>query len=128
MALSLQEKRALKKKSSSLGVELQPLVVYNNDETYADTITSISYGAGDEYFQQEACGLHHDETKHQQPSDTQQRAVQLMRPENLAIPFCYLCVGLMQGRALQLCGFLLRMSVDLYPHITCVSQVSRDHS
>lgn len=138
MPLSLQEQRVLKKKSSSLGVELQPLIVVDDEgaaDADTDTImTAISYGAApqdtdsltslnkadDVYSTQETSGLYHDENKpQQQPSDEHQRQVQLFRPENLAIPVCYLCVGLMQGKKLP--TIRLRKSWK-YPHLNTLNR------
>jgi hypothetical protein len=85
MSVYTKEQRSLKKKSSSLGVELQALVI--------DDTEVVSYGAPSDT---ESLMIQSETAK----SDGDQnvpRAVQLMRPENLAISMCYLCVGLMQG-------------------------------
>lgn len=93
-----QNTKSLKKKSSSLGVELQPLVL--------DDATSVSYyGSPDDgeegrertstITQKEAS---EKEAVNEDSVATLPRATQLMRPESLAIPACYLCVGLMQVR------------------------------
>lgn len=115
----MHQQCSLKKKSSSLGVELQPLIIDGND-----TSTAISYGTPNEtslasqptshsiggYFYQGEKGLcsGDDDSLKQEETATSTsttneagvpRAVQLMRLENLAIPMCYLCVGIMQGRS-----------------------------
>jgi len=92
--MSSKQNKSLKKKSSSLGVELQPLVDGNDDST-----TCSHYGASlpnDGDFQQKQVG-EYSLPRHTNETQVVPRAAQLMRPENLAIPACYLCVGLMQG-------------------------------
>lgn len=85
-----QQKKSLKKKSSSLGVELQPLVDVDSDHDTA------FYGSPDEYSSLETPHSLQEQENNATNAEPP-RAVQLMRPENLAIPACYLCVGLMQG-------------------------------
>ena len=101
--MNQQQKNALKKKSSSLGVELKPLVHCHEDTSYGSA-------PSDRWFHRsQEAGHANSEDEHltRQNATEVPRAVQLMRPENLAISACYLCVGLMQG--------LSRPLLNVYP-------------
>ena len=91
-----QSTERMRSAGSTTVLELDPLLRGSDDGT--------SYGSPASPFGDDSCaktcqkdrGAIDMVREWMFPSD-EPRSMQLMRPENLAIPACYLCVGLMQG-------------------------------
>lgn len=121
--MNTQQKKALKKKSSSLGVELKPLIHHHEKDTSNSNYGSPGFPSAtddathpitvDEYSAQ------------QNRSEEGTRSFQLLRRENLAIPACYLCVGLMQGVPLRVYIALNAWKAFIHSLSFCYSGFSR---